>query len=404
MDTSPRPTDIFPEGSSNLDDWRGLGDLIAITTDRLATPVEGMHRAIADRWFSLAGPKAEPARRMYDRLAASTYKTIRMGGSAAGASIAVGADMASHRLPLRPLWNTPKGSYVQSIFNALWGDKFEDEQSTFRIELGLRDADGAPTPSDPSSLDRAFPRPKGRLVVMLHGLGETERCWLQKGNRSLPELLEADGFSVLLVRYNTGRPVSDSGLDLANLLEEILHTWPVPVEDLALVGHSIGGLVARSAVATAQAAGHAWVKLTHHLVAIGSPHLGTPIEKAVHLVSEGLDLFRETRPLGSFIGERSAGIKDLRFGPTSADDQTGRIEQHFVAGSVTNKPGHPVAALVGDLVVRVSSATGRGWQRQVQASDVVVMGGRHHATLVHDVEVHSKIRKWLTAGQSPVHR
>lgn len=403
MNTSPRPTEIFPDGQSNLDDWRGLSDLIAITTDRLVTPVEGMHRAIAERWFGLAGLRAEPARRMYDRLAASTYMTIRMGGSAVGASIAVGAELASDRLSLRSLWNTPNGSYVQSIFNALWGDKFEDEQSTFRIELGLRDADGAPITPEPGSLDRAFPGPKGRLVVMLHGLGETERCWLQKGNQSLAELLEADGFSVLLVRYNTGRPISDSGLDLADLLEEIQQTWPVPVDDLALVGHSMGGLVARSAVAAANAAGHEWVKLTHHLVAIGSPHLGTPIEKAVHLVSEGLDLFRETRPLGSFIGQRSAGIKDLRFGPTSADDQTGRIEQLFVAGSVTNKPGHPVAALLGDLVVRVSSATGRGRQRQVPATDVLVLGGRHHATLVHDLEVHSKIRKWLTAGQSPVH-
>jgi pimeloyl-ACP methyl ester carboxylesterase len=402
---TPHPTsDLLPSGQSNLDDWRGLGDVIAITTNRLATPVEGMHRAIVDRWFGLVGlGSGEPVRILHDHLAESTYKAIRVSGSALGAGIAVGADVASRRRPLRPLWNTPKGSYVQSIFNALWGDKFEEDQSAFRIELGLRDGDGEPIPTAPSSLRLAFPEPKSRLVVLLHGLGETEQCWVRNGNTSLAKRLEADGFSVLLVRYNSGRPVADNGIDLAILLDAIVRKWPVPVDDVSLVGHSMGGLVAHSAVATAHADRHAWVTLTNHLVAVGTPHFGTPIEKAVHLASEGLELVGETRPLGRFIGQRSAGIKDLRFGPDGAAHQIGGIEHHFVAGAVTNEPGHPASVLLGDLVVRTSSATARGRQRRTRATDIVVMGGRNHGALVHDVEVHSKIRTWLADGQSPVH-
>jgi len=400
----PPISDVHPDGQSSLDDWLGLGDLIGITTSRLATPVEGTHRAIADRWFGLLGLGiGAPGRNVHDRLAASTYEAIRVSGSAVGASIAVGADLVNRRRPLRPLWNTPKGSYVQSIFNAVWGDKLEDEQSAFRIELGLRDEEGEPIPTVPGSLRLAFPVAKSRLVVLLHGLGETERCWVRNGNRSLAEGLEADGFSVLLVRYNSGRPVADNGLDLAILLDKTLRTWPVPVDNLSLVGHSMGGLVADSAVATAQADRHAWVTLTQHLVAVGTPHFGTPIEKAVQLASEGLGLVEETRPLGTFISQRSAGIKDLRFGPDDATHQTAEIKRHFVAGAVTNEPGHPASVLLGDLVVRMSSATARGQQRRAQATNVVVMGGRNHRALVHDAEVHSKIRTWLADVQITVH-
>ena len=404
MHTPTRSTDFLPDGQSNLDDWRGLGDLITLATDRISAPVEGMHRAIAERWLGLAGPRAESVRRMYGGAARSIYKTIRKGGSAAGATVSIGAETVHRWRPLPPLWNTAKGSYVQSIFNAVWGDKFEDDQSTFRIALGLRDADGAPIALDPTTFERAFPRSTARLVVMLHGLGETERCWFQSDDQGLGELLEEDGFSVLLVRYNSGREISDNGFDLAELLDEIVQMWPVPVEDLALIGHSMGGLVARGAAASAQAAGHAWPRLTGHLVAIGAPHFGTPLEKAAHVVNKSLNLVEETRPLANFVGERSVGIKDLRTGPIIDDIQPEGIEQHFIAGSVTREPSHPVGALVGDLVVRVRSATGQGRQRRVEASDVMVVGGRHHSSLIHDADVHSSIRNWLTVRRFYAHR
>jgi pimeloyl-ACP methyl ester carboxylesterase len=367
--------------------------MVAIITGEVTAPVEGMHRAIVERWMGFAGPRVDPMRRLADGVTASIYRTVRLGGSVAASTTSMASEVASDRVSLPPVWETAKGRYVQSIFNGVWGDKLEADESPLRIELGLRSRSGFIVSANQTSLSQAFPNPTGRLVVMIHGFGETERCWHSNNSRTLLEGLEADGFTVLGLRYNTGRTVTDNGSDLADLLEAVRAAWPVPVDELALIGHSMGGLVARSAVLDGRSAGHRWVDLATHLVAIGTPHLGSPIEKGIHLMSQGLGLFNETRPLATFLESRSAGIKDLRHG---ADHQLENVQYHMVAGAVTTEPTHPFGVLVGDLVVRVSSAIGRGRRRQVPSSSVLVLGGRNHADLLHDPEVVSHVRGWLS--------
>jgi pimeloyl-ACP methyl ester carboxylesterase len=391
VDTLPEPLDTLND-SGHLDDWRGVGYLVGIATERLSAPVEGMHRAIIGRWFAVAGSKAEPARRVVDGLTASAYSMVRLGGSAAGVAISVGAERADRRRSLRPVWETPRGKYVQSIMNGVWGDRFEEDASPFGIELALRDSLGRRVPITAPSLRNSFPRPSGRLAVMVHGLGENERSWESADGTGLADGLEADGFTVLRLRYNTGRTVNDNGPDLADLLEEVCRTWPVPVDEIALLGHSMGGLVVQSAVVAAHESGQGWVEKTSHLVALSAPHLGSPIEKLVHLASKSLGLFRESRPLGAFLDQRSAGIKDLRHGPTVDGERLESIELHLVAGAVTTDPAHPLGVLVGDLVVRVASATRKG--RDVD-TEVLIVGGRNHAGLRHDPEVVARIRSWL---------
>ncbi len=405
-------------------DWKGLGDLVDLATERLTEPVEGMHQAIADRWFGLAGQRPGPALEAYRAVTRPIYKTIRVAGSALGTAIGMGAIAVASRRELPPLWRTPRGSGVQAVFNALWGDELEGRNSSMSIELGLRDAEGEPILLDPDTLDMAFPDASSHLVVMLHGLGETERCWRVRDDdggsmTGMAETLTYAGFSPLLVRYNTGRHVSDNGVALASLLDEIIQVWPVSVQSVALVGHSMGGLVARSAVHAGQTARQDWAEAVRHLVALGSPHLGSPIEKGVNVVSWGLGLVPESRPLGAFINHRSAGIKDLRYGAVSEQDWLGvdpdellndvvmdapspdGVDQHFIAGAITNEPTHPIGALVGDLIVRVGSGTGRGRRRRVEANDVRVVGGKRHPDLLHDAGVHEQVRTWLTLETSP---
>ena len=55
------------------------------------------------------------------------------------------------------------------------------------------------------------------------------------------------GYTPVFVRFNTGRHISENGASLAALLDELVADWPVEVERIAIVGHSMGGLVARSA-------------------------------------------------------------------------------------------------------------------------------------------------------------
>jgi len=390
-----RTRDDHPDDAAAVGDWYGVGDMVAITIEQISAPVEGMHRAIVDRWLRMAGPRVEPSRRLVDGLIASIYKTVRLGASALGSSISVGFDLSTERVRLRPVWETPKGRYVQAIFNGVWGDILDKDQSPLGIELGLRDLDGSLISTDSASLGGAFPCPRARLALMVHGFGDTERRWRSDASPTLCERLEAEGFSVLHLRYNTGRAIDDNGSDLADLLEAISSEWPVEIEEIALIGHSMGGLVNRSAVAVGRSNGYTWVDVATNLVSIGTPHLGSPIEKGVHSIGLGLGLFKETRPLGAFLDGRSAGVKGLRDG---VSDRTEGVQYHVIAGAVTAEPDHPLGVLLGDLVVGVRSAIGSGRQRQVAPASVLVVGGRHHAELVHDPRVISQTAEWLTSG------
>ncbi len=370
--------------------------MIAIATEQLSAPVEGVHRAVGRRWFRLAGRSVDPGGRAIDGLTASVYRSVRFGGSAVGSTISVVSELASDHVRLPPVWETAKGRYVQSVFNAVWGDKLEAVESPLSIKLGVRDIDGSPVPITPASLRRAFPSPTPRLVVMLHGLGETERCWRSDGGTGMAGGLEADGFTVLGLRYNTGRTIVDNGLDLAELLEAVRTSWPIPVEEVAVIGHSMGALVAQRAVMHAQASGHLWPDLAAHLVAIGAPHLGSAIEKGVHGLSKGLGLLDEGRPVASFLESRSAGIKDLRYG---ANHRSDAVQYHVIAGAITTEPDHLLGVLFGDLVVSISSAIGRVRRQQSHSSNELVLGGRNHANLPLDPVVISHTRRWLSAGE-----
>lgn len=364
--------------------------MVAITVDEVVAPVEGLHLAIMDRWFGIAGPHLEPVGRLAGGFTSLIYGTVRLAGSAVGATISVGSELVSDRFKLRPLWETSKGRYVQSIVNSVWGERLEDEKSPLRLELSLRDSNGASLPVSRSRLRRAFPNPKRRLVVLLHGLGETERYW-GPDHSPLLQGLRADGFSILGLRYNTGRAVADNGSDLAGLLEAVRKYWPVRVGEVALIGHSMGGLVAQAAVVSARSSGYRWADITTHLVAMGTPHLGSPIEKGVETASRSLGTFPETRPLATFLDGRSAGIKDLRHG---RDERPEGVRYHVVAGVITAEPGNPLGVLLGDLVVRVGSA--KGSSRQRLSSDVLVVASRHHGNLLGDPNVALQTRKWLT--------
>jgi hypothetical protein len=404
-----------------VSDWRGVGDLFALATERLTAPVEGMHRAIADRWFGMAGPRGEPVRRGYQTLTAGIYRSVRLAGLLFGAAVGVGAGALNRRSGPRPLAPPPRYRSIQAVANAVWGDELEDRGSDLSIEMGLRDGSGAPIDPGDRALIEAYPEPTPRLVLLLHGLGETERCFQNKGEDGraavgLGDALRADAFTPLLIRYNSGRRVSDNGRALALLLDEIVESWPVPVQEVALVGNSMGGLVVRSALYAGRADRHRWVDVTRHVIAVGTPHLGAPLEKGAHALALGLRVTPESRSIGEFLDLRSAGIKDLRRGSLRDADQPGvqeaapnegpgddvafpeHVRQHFVAGVVTEQSNHPIGVLVGDLIVRTGSGTGRGRHRTVEADHIRVIGKRRHSDLAGDPIVHQQVREWLATA------
>jgi pimeloyl-ACP methyl ester carboxylesterase len=217
------------------------------------------------------------------------------------------------------------------------------------------------------------------------------------------------------VRYNSGRHVSENGRSLADLLGAVMEGWPAEVNEIALVGHSMGGLVARSACFQASEEAAPWVRHVRHVVSVGTPHMGAPLEQTVHYASAALNAVPETRPLGGFLRRRSAGIRDLRQGSLVDEDWRDRepdalraaackevplldgATHCFVTATLTRSDRHPVGRLLGDCLVLTPSASGQGRNRRLafRPEDGVHVGGAHHFALLNHPAVYAKLREWL---------
>jgi pimeloyl-ACP methyl ester carboxylesterase len=222
------------------------------------------------------------------------------------------------------------------------------------------------------------------------------------------------------LRYNSGLHVSQNGHRLAELLERLVAAWPVAITELALVGHSMGGLVVRSACAEGERRGLSWVPLVRHCVYLGTPHDGAPLERGVGRGARALRRLPETRALASMVEVRSAGIKDLRYGYLREEDWLGHdpdaggdtgadipllasARHHALAATVGATPGHLASLLLGDLFVLHGSAAGhgrRGVPLPLGEVDRQHLGGLHHFALLDHPLVYARLRSWLDRPDS----
>jgi pimeloyl-ACP methyl ester carboxylesterase len=247
-------------------------------------------------------------------------------------------------------------------------------------------------------------------VVFLHGLSLSEESWWRVAGgrrpaRSYGDRLGRDlGLTPVYVRYNTGLRISDNGRALSRLLDELTASWPVPVRSIALVGHSMGGLLARSACHCGNIDGAAWVPAVGTVVTLGTPHLGAPLEKGVHVTDWLLSRLPETAPLARPLQARSAGVRDLRLGSVAEEDAEVPFLDHatyyFVAAVVSRDPEHPAGRLLGDGLVRYPSASGQGRTRRVpfEIGNGARLCGVGHLALVNHPAVYRRLRAWLARG------
>jgi pimeloyl-ACP methyl ester carboxylesterase len=314
--------------------------------------------------------------------------------------------------------------YLQSSLNGFWGDYLRRRKSSLDLGMTLRHH-GRCLPATPEALAAAFPNPTSKVCVFVHSLAVTEWLWSLSSEEHYGDpdvtfgtrLRDDLGFTPIYLRYNTGRHISENGRALATLLSEVLDAYPVPVEEIVLVGHSMGGLVARSAAHYAREHGEAWVAHLRHVACIGAPHLGAPLEKAVNLLG---GLLRNVGVAGAqvpagLLDSRSAGIKDLRYGYTLDEEWIGKdpnevladarrnvplvdgVGYYFLAATISRDRDHPLGQLLGDLLVRLPSATGEAPEpaRRVRFSSGAVFTGMSHACIANHPDVYEVLRDLL---------
>ena len=395
----------------------GDTELRALTTlgfDELARASGGIgsiQQAMTRRVFRAVGPGAALVRPIHEVVTRGVYTGLGMGTRAVG----VAAGRAAARREGLPLSNTPYGSAVIAAIAGLRGDALEEEGSPLAPPMAVRVA-GEPVELEPEAIASAFPAATRRIVIFVHGLMTTEFSWALGGRERFGDRLAREiGCTPVYVRYNSGRHISENGRSLSELMEQLLAAWPVDVDEIALVGHSMGGLVARSACCHAAEADADWARLIKHSVSLGTPHMGAPLEQAVHMLSAGLARLPETRPFANFLRRRSGGIRDLRRGSLVDEDWRDQdpdalrgaacaeipllegATHCFVSATITRSDRHPVGRLIGDTLVLKPSASGRSRTRRIPFEDEYGMhlGKASHFALLYHPAVYEKLRAWL---------
>jgi hypothetical protein len=412
------------------DEVRGLARLAGIAAGNGTQRVAEMHSAIAHRVFRGVqrgvGPAVNPVRVIHDGIAGVTYAAVQaglVGGSRAAAAVAAGWGEGGDRLADHPL-----GGHVLAVLNGTHGDLLDRELAGLALPMSVRHG-GRDLAVEAGALAAAYPDATPRLAVFLPGLVETEVAWRYKAlqHHGDPDvnygtLLRRDlGYSPVWLRYNTGLHVSDNGHRLAALLDELIDAWPVPARDLVLIGHSMGGLVARSALAQALDRDRRWPLLVRDTITLGTPHLGAPLEKGVNLLTYLLSRFAETRPLSTVLAARSVGIKDLRYGNLVHADWVDRDQDALLHNTRTPVPLHPgarhfvvlatlagspdglVGQLIGDLLVRPHSAQGHSLDAHhlpLPAGHIHQLPGLHHLDLLNHPAVYQQIYHWLDSRRA----
>lgn len=412
-----KPSPIQPAGrsSSALASVRATGALVVQAVQGITNLVEELHATIAQLRAPLG--KRPGGSTQTRGLTRWVYRSVRGVTRAVGAGVEHGLQAAEHPVLARglsPVANRLSGflqleraqAYrepVRAAVNGILGDHLQATGNLLAIEMSLRQQG---LPLNPQGKG-------GKLLVLLHGLCMNDLQWLREGHDHGPCLAQALGFEPIYLHYNTGRAIHDNGRDLAQLMQQTVDSWPVQVSDLVLLGHSMGGLVARSACDHAMQEGHTWLKRLSRVVTLGSPHAGAPLERAGSKVDFMLGVSPYTAPFARLGLVRSAGIQDLRHGHITASRDAPvwprHVKLYAVAATKQKSPAVPQSAPVldsvqrwlGDGLVPVKSALGLehkphlGLPRPLAASRRALVYETDHFGLLSSPQVARQLLKWL---------
>ena len=377
--------------------------------------VQEMHAAIAGETFDallrvpgLSVP-TRIAQGVHDAITQGVYTAVRHGGGAA-LSMAAGPDRLTADSGRVPGFDA---SSLRSALNGAFGDALEASSNPLAIRMGLH-AHGLPVALTPASLASL----RERVLVFIHGLACDERSWEGRApawDASPWAALSAPGasfeygtllerelpVSALYLRYNTGQAIDTNARAFAEMLEQLLGAAP-QVREIVLIGHSMGGLVARRAHDTATAAGLAWPRRTPMLICIGSPHQGAPLEQLGLLSAAASSMSDATRPLARPANARRTGSQGLRQGSkgkrATTLEASRRPALKLVFGSLGDEDesalGKLIGQVLGDGLVQPSSASASGVEGDVERCALPGLG---HMALLSHPRVYVLLRRWLGA-------
>ncbi len=411
-----------PPSVSTAADVRGAARLARDATTGLTNLVEAVHERIVRLPGSATTAAAQAGRTR--GLTGLVYKTIR------GVTHVVGGSLDALLGLLAPALNAlgavPEREALVAALNGVLGDHLAASNNPLATVMSLHPAQvekgtaPAATPA-PAPAPASAPEPDARMLLLIHGLCMNDLQWTRDGHNHGLSLARELGLTPMFLRYNSGLHISTNGRALAQLLQQWLDSAPQPAPQLVIIGHSMGGLVARSAVHFARQAGMSWPQHLTDLVFLGTPHHGAPLERAGNWIDVVLGATPYAKPFARLGQVRSAGITDLRHGYVQDEDWRGqdrfarRAAPHLhlplpdgvrcfaVAGHIGADDAHTKGRLSGqfwgDGLVPLASALGQHVDPArclAFAPDRQWTGASlNHLQLLSDTRVHAQLRRWL---------
>lgn len=401
------PDDTTPQHASDL---RGIGQLAVDGVTGVTDLVEAMHAAIT-HLPAMIGRQA-PA--TTTGLTGAIYSSVR------GVTRLVGNGLDASLSWLTPLLgaserSAPRQATLAAV-NGVLGDHLEATGNPLAIEMQLR-VQGKAIPLTRKALSTRFPEASGKVLILIHGLCMDDLQWNYAEHDHCQSLADDLGYTALYLNYNSGRHISRNGQQLSKLLNQLVKAWPAPVTEITLLGHSMGGLVARSAIDDAFGKRLTWSKLPVRVVFLGVPHNGAPLERAGSWIDMLIGISPYSAPFVRLGQMRSAGIQDLRHGnlrdvdwqdrdgDARADARTPlplprQVTAYAIAASTqARRKDDDDSRASGDGLVPIDSALGRhpdnAFNLRIPKASQWVGYGINHLELLGSDAVYQQLKRWL---------
>jgi PGAP1-like protein len=404
-------------------DLRGLAKLATQATVNVTKIAEGVTQSV---WSTLGAPSGKDKDQTRG-ITGLVYKSIQSVTQLVGKgaeSLLTSLQPLLDKIDSEPQESAPREAVLAAL-NGVMGDRLAESDNPLATQMTLR--------FNNEALDwEAMPGKTlltGKVLIVVHGLCMNDLQWsVQRDNESINHaetLASKLGYTPIYVRYNTGLHTSQNGQKLSNQLELLSALWPVPLTEISVLVHSMGGLVTRSAVHASQQSRRQWVKKLKNIVFLGTPHQGAPLEKAGNWIDVLLGVTPYSAPFKRLVELRSSGITDLRFGnvldsdwqnqdgqdrfrPQTKQEQIDRehlplpegVACFTVAATLAPKRSLLADRLIGDGLVPLNSALGvhsdPARNLAFAKSSQMVVYRTSHMAILGSAEVSEQLLTWLS--------
>ena len=388
---------------------QGFTRLVTDATIGVTDLVEAMHKRVVHPPFL----PSTPIQNLITNIAGITYNNIRWSTQFIGRNF---DKLLGQLAPmLGEIKSTDEKEAMRSVLNGVVGDYLEEKENPLKITMQFRHLSKA-IPLNPKSIDAAYPTINGKILLMVHGSCMNDIQWTRKEHNHGSALANELGKTPIYLHYNSGRHISSNGKNLSELLEKLLLSWTVPVEELFIMAHSMGGLVTRSALHYGLQEKKNWTKHLKKIVFLGTPHHGAPLERTGNYLDLILESIPYVKPFARLGKIRSAGVTDLRYGNLIDEDWQDkdrfelqgdqrqfiplpkRITFYNIAAAV-GKPSDSISSqMIGDGLVDIKSALGQhkdpSKNLNFKDENTWIAYETTHLDLLDSPKVYAKIKTW----------